>query len=159
MLVRETTDHSSPVTVERYSAGFRVPLLTSATGLAYLAHCPPGQRDMLIDVLARSPRPDDKLARTPAELYPLLDRIRAQGYATGQRNGMASEDVTISVPVALPDRVLAGLTMRFAAAALPLPTALTRFLPKLHACADKIRKVYSEQQAAARPRDLPATVN
>ena len=31
MLVRETTDHSSPLAVARYSAGFRVPLLTSAT--------------------------------------------------------------------------------------------------------------------------------
>ncbi len=159
MLVRETTDHSSPVTVERYSAGFRVPLLTSATGLAYLAHCPPAQRDMLIDVLARSTRPEDKLARTPAELQPLLDKIRAQGYATAHRNGSATEDITISVPVALPDRVLAGLTLRFAASALPLPSALARFLPKLRDCADKIRRVFSEQQAAARPRDLAATVN
>src|ERR1700761_5001725 len=30
MLVRETTDHASPLAVERFSAGFRVPLLTTA---------------------------------------------------------------------------------------------------------------------------------
>ncbi len=32
MLVRESTDHSSPLAIERYSAGFRAPLLATAAG-------------------------------------------------------------------------------------------------------------------------------
>src|ERR1700683_2596916 len=39
MMVRETTDHASPLAVERYSAGFRAPLLTTASGRVYLANC------------------------------------------------------------------------------------------------------------------------
>ena len=38
MLVRESTDHSTPLAIERYSAGFRAPLLTTASGRVYLAH-------------------------------------------------------------------------------------------------------------------------
>ena len=158
MLVRETTDHSSPVAVQRYSAGFRVPLLTSATGLAYLAHCPATQRDTLIEVLARSGKPEDALARSRTELNQMLRDVRTQGYASGNRSRPGSDDITISVPVALDDRALAGLTVRFAAAALSLPAALTRFLPKLRDCADRIRSEFSELQAEGRRKNAPIPV-
>src|SRR5271170_5573994 len=65
MMVRETTDHSSPLAVERYSAGSRAPLLTSASGRAYLAFCPSSEREALVDALARSTKEEDKLARPP----------------------------------------------------------------------------------------------
>src|ERR1700733_3867852 len=64
MLIRETTDHDSPLAVERFSAGFRVPLLLSASGRVYLAFCRPEQRDTLLDILSRSPREEDKPARS-----------------------------------------------------------------------------------------------
>ncbi len=159
MLVRETTDHSSPLAVERYSAGFRVPLLTSATGLAYLAHCPASQRDSLIEILARSGKPEDALARSRNELQQALREIRTQGYAAANRSRPGSDDLTVSVPVALDDRALAALTVRFAAAALTLPVALTRFLPKLRECADRIRAEFTEQQAEGRRNGAPVTVS
>ncbi|MGH9811105.1 MAG: helix-turn-helix domain-containing protein, partial [Terriglobia bacterium] len=37
MLVRETTDHRSPLAIERLSAGVRLPLLSTAAGRAHLA--------------------------------------------------------------------------------------------------------------------------
>lgn len=159
MLVRETTDHSSPLAVARYSAGFRVPLLTSATGLAYLAHCPATQRDTLIDVLARSGKPEEARAASRTELQQVLREIRAQGYAAANSSRPGSDDITISVPVALDDRALAGLTVRFSSAALTLPAALTRFLPKLRDCADRIRSDFSEQQAEGRRKNAPVTVS
>jgi len=159
MLVRETTDHSSPLAVDRYSAGFRVPLLTSATGLAYLANCPDSQRDSLIEILARANKPAAGLTQSRQELNALLAEIRTRGYATVNRNRPSNEDGTISVPVALEERVLAGLTIRYTSSALPLPTAISRFVPKLHECANKIRKVFAQQQAEARQEDASATVN
>src|SRR5690606_24110140 len=47
MVVREATDHSSPLAVERYTAGTKVPLLSSAPGRVYLAFCPQSQRESL----------------------------------------------------------------------------------------------------------------
>jgi IclR family transcriptional regulator, mhp operon transcriptional activator len=99
MLVRETTDHSSPVAVERYSAGFRVPLLTSATGRAYLAHCPATQRDTLIEVLARSGKEEDRSpARAPNSTH-AARRSSTQGYAVRQRSRPGPTTSAISVPV------------------------------------------------------------
>ena len=150
MMVRETTDHSSPVAIERYSAGFRAPLLTSAGGRVYLAFCAASQRETLIDVLARSTKDDDKLARLQRpDLQRLLSDIRAQGYATATRSRRMVEEISLSVPVLLNDRVLAALTVRFASSALPLKTGVERFLPKLRHTAATISRSFLEQQSEA----------
>ena len=57
MMIRETTDRQSPLALERYSAGFRVPMLASAAGRAYLAYCSTSQREALLELLARSSLP------------------------------------------------------------------------------------------------------
>jgi len=150
MMVRETTDHSSPVAIERYSAGFRAPLLTSAGGRVYLAFCAASQRETLIDVLARSTKDEDKLARLQRpDLQRLLSDIKAQGYATATRSRRMVEEISLSVPVLLNDRVLAALTVRFASSALPLKTGVERFLPKLRHTAATIARSFSEQQSEA----------
>jgi IclR family mhp operon transcriptional activator len=155
MMLREATDHSTPLAIERYSAGFQLPLLSSAGGRAYLANCPPVQRDALIDILARSNKEEDRPARDRAELLRALAEIKALGYATSTRTRRLVEEHAISVPVPLSDRTLAALTVRFIASALPLKTGLERFLPKLRQCAAKISTVFLEQQAEARAQANP----
>jgi|SRR5450631_375998 len=154
MTLREATDHSTPLAIERYSAGIQLPLLTSATGRVYLANCPPAQRDALIEILSRSNKEEDKPARDRADLLRALAAIKVQGHATATRTRRLIEEYTVSVPVPMNDR-LAALTVRFVASAVPLKTGLERFLPKLRQCAAKISSVFLEQQAAARARSAP----
>jgi IclR family transcriptional regulator, mhp operon transcriptional activator len=159
MMLREATDHSTPVAIERYSAGFQLPLLNTATGRAYLANCPAAQRDALIEMLARSNKEDDKPARDRAELLRALAEIKSQGFATATRTRHLVDEYTIGVPVPLNDRTLAVLTVRFMAPALSLRAGIERFLPKLRQCAAKISAVFSEQQAEAGAHTVPrATV-
>jgi IclR family transcriptional regulator, mhp operon transcriptional activator len=157
MLVRESTDRSSPLAIERYSAGLRAPLLTTAAGRVYLAHSPAEQRDTLIDILARSDKEDDKVARLTVELKRILAEIKAAGYAATTRTRRLVEEISLSVPVLLHERVLAGLTVRFAASAVPLKSGIERFLPKLRHCAAKISTQFSEQQAEARTKGASET--
>jgi IclR family mhp operon transcriptional activator len=150
MMVRETTDHDTPLAVERYSAGFRTPLLTTSTGRVYLAFCPAPQRETLIDILSRSNKEEDKAASGPrAELQRMLADIRVQGYATATRTRRLADELSLSVPVTLHEDVLAVLTVRFMGSAVPLKYALERFLPKLRQCAAKISDLLSEQQSGA----------
>jgi IclR family mhp operon transcriptional activator len=152
MIARETTDHASPLAVERFSAGFRAPMLGSAAGLTYLAFCPAPQRDALIDILARSPKDEDALARPPqTQLQAKLSEVKSQGYAVTSSARRSVEQISLSVPVLLDGRVLACLCVRFAAAAVPLPAAIERFLPKLRQCAARISLSFSEQQVADKP--------
>ncbi|MEP6883200.1 MAG: hypothetical protein ABJC66_00490 [Gammaproteobacteria bacterium] len=89
MMVRESTDHSSPLAIQRHSAG----------------------------------------------------------YATVTRTRRLMEQVALSTPILLGDRVLASLTVRFVASAVPLKSGLERFLAKLRRCAAKISTSFSEQQS------------
>jgi IclR family mhp operon transcriptional activator len=146
MMVRETTDHRSPLAVERFSAGFRVPLLTSASGRVYLAFAPASQRESLLEILARSNREEDKLAKSRVDVQKLLNEARAQGYATAVRPRRVSDEISIAVPIVLEDRVLAAVMTRFSGTAVPLKLALERFLPKLRDTATRIRQSFLEQQ-------------
>ncbi|HEU4529762.1 MAG TPA: IclR family transcriptional regulator C-terminal domain-containing protein [Steroidobacteraceae bacterium] len=148
MMVRETTDHRSPLAVERYSAGFRVPLMTTASGRAYLAHCPMQQRESLLDILSRSTREEDKLARNRADIQRIIGEVRAQGYGTATRARRVSDEISIAVPIQLEDRVLACITVRFSSTAVPMKLALERFLPRLRDTSNKIRTRFLEQQHA-----------
>lgn len=150
MVIRETTDHDTPLAVERYSAGFRASLLGSATGRVYLAFCPAEQREALIDILARSNKEEDKPARAQRpELQRMLAEIQAQGYATTTRTRRLVDEVNVSVPVTRDDGVLAVLAVRFMPSAMPLKSGLERFLPKLRQCATRISNLVANQQAGA----------
>ena len=157
MLVRESTDHSSPLAIERYSAGFRAPLLSTATGRVYLANSPAPQRETLIEILARSSKEEDRPAKSRVELQRLLAEIKASGYAAATRTRRLVEEVSLSVPVLLHDRVLASLTVRFTASAVPLKTGVERFLPKLRHCAARISALFPEQQADALTKSASET--
>jgi IclR family transcriptional regulator, mhp operon transcriptional activator len=138
MMIRETTDASSPLALEQYSAGVRVPMLASAAGRAYLAFCPPAQRDALLDVLARSSLPEDRLARNRTDVERLLSETRTQGYGIAHRARRVSEETSLAIPVRAKDRILATVTVRYAASAVPLRTAVEQFLPKMREFAHKI---------------------
>jgi IclR family mhp operon transcriptional activator len=153
MMLRETTDHRSPLAVERYAAGFRVPLLSSAAGRAYLAWCEPGQRETLVDILSRSAREEDKLARNAGELARILNETRAQGYASAIRARRVADEISLAVPVRSGELVCACLTIRFSSNAVPMKTALERFLPRLANAAERIR---SELDAPLRGPGRPA---
>ena len=146
MLVRDTTDHVSPLAVERLSAGFRIPLLTTSCGRAHLAFCSTEQRDTLLEILSRSQREEDKLARSRPEIEKILDETREQGYATAVRSRRVSEEMAMAVPVVVEDRVLATVAVRFAASAVPQRVAVERFVPRLRDTAQRIRVKFVEQQ-------------
>jgi IclR family mhp operon transcriptional activator len=158
MMVRESTDHETPLAIERYSAGFRLPLLASAAGRVFLAFSSEAERDALVDILARSNREDDKLARPPrTELQRMLVEIQHEGFATSTKTRRLVDEVSLAVPVNSHGRFLAALTVRFITSAVPLKTALERFLPKMRQCSAVINTLYSEQQSAAHATGAPET--
>jgi IclR family mhp operon transcriptional activator len=156
MIVREATDHRSPLAIEPFCAGVQLPLLTSSAGRAYLAHCAEAERAALLETLKHSTQPEDRAARDPRELSRLLAETKALGYATASRTQRLVEELCISLPVALEANPPAILTVRFAASAVPLRTGLERFLPKLRHCAAKISATFSQKQADAR-KGMPRT--
>ncbi len=142
MIMRETTDRQSPLALEQYGAGVRVPMLGSAAGRAYLAFCSAPQREALLDALARSSQPEDRLARNRAQVERLLGETRTQGFGLSQQARRVSEETSLAIPVRAKDRVIAVITLRFAATALPQKTALEQFLPKMRDVAAKVEREF-----------------
>jgi IclR family mhp operon transcriptional activator len=156
MMLRETTDHVTPLAMERYVAGFRMPLLSSAAGRTYLAFCAASERDNLIEQLARSNTEENKAARGPRqELQRQLADIKAQGYATTTRARRLAEEVSVGIPVMVHDHVLAVLTLRFVPSAAPHKVAVESYLPKLRHCAAQIGHSILEQQAEGLTKAAP----
>jgi IclR family mhp operon transcriptional activator len=138
LIVREATDHHSPLAIEHFSAGMPLSLLTTSAGRAYLAHCPDAERNALLHALSRSTNEDEQLACDSPQLRCLLAEVGRLGYAATTCSQHLVEEVSLSVPVSLHPGKLAVLTVRFSASAVPLKVGLDRFLPKLRHCAAKI---------------------
>lgn len=146
MMVRETADHRVPLAAERYSARFRAPLLGTASGRAYLAHCAPQHRDALLDVLAQSPQAAERPPRDRETLLAQLAEIRRLGHATAVHARRADDLVTLAAPVTVDGRVLASVSVRFAGNAVAMPDAVERILPRIRDAATKIAARFAEQQ-------------
>jgi IclR family mhp operon transcriptional activator len=154
MLVRETTDHRSPLAIERFSPGLRLPLLTSAAGRAHLAFCSAEQRESLLEILRRSTNEVDKLAHNRIELDRILQDTRDKGYASAVYTRRVSDEITMAVPMVVEAQVLATVVVRFTETAVPFKTAVERFFPKLREAAQRIRQAFIERElprAAAQP--------
>jgi IclR family mhp operon transcriptional activator len=142
MMIRETTDRQSPLALEQYSAGVRVPMLGSAAGRAYLAFCSAPQREAMLELLARSSVPEDRLARNRTEVERLLNETRTQGFGMAHRARRVSEETSLAIPVRAKERILATVTVRYAATAVPLRSAVEQFIPKMREVAQKIEEQF-----------------
>jgi len=145
MLVRQTTDHRSPLAIEKRGPGFRVPILTSASGLAYCAYCPKEQREAILDMLAKSRREEDKPAMIRKKLHEVFTEIRKRGYSVNRRPRRVSDEISFAVPIMAGNRLLAALLMRFASTAISEAEALQRFIPRLRATAQRIGEEFVAQ--------------
>jgi len=145
MLVRQTTDHQSPLAVEKRAPGFRISVLGSASGIAYLAFCEKEQREALLDILSRSKRELDKPARNRKAVYETLVETRKRGYAVWRRPRRVSDEISFSIPIMVKDRPMASLTTRFSCTALPEAEAIERFIPKMRNVAARISEDFAEQ--------------
>lgn len=147
MVVRETTHRFSRLSFHRSMVGRRLPLLETATGLAYMAFCPDAEREQLIALLASQPSPDTQLARQPAKLDNLLRRTRRKGYGENFMNWNREERIaSIAVPVRAGERLVGCLNLVYIAKAMSIDQAAERYLGALLRTAQKIEQALLEQE-------------
>ena len=60
------------------------------------------------------------------------------------RTRRVADEMAISVPVLVEDRVLATVAVRFSPSAVPPGLAVERFYPKMHETANTIRRRFRE---------------
>jgi IclR family transcriptional regulator, mhp operon transcriptional activator len=144
MVVRETTRHRSPFVFDAGAVGIRLPMLRSSLGLAYVSFCAQATRQIILDLLRKSPDPLDAVARNARQAERLLRNTAQRGYAYRQ-GGIERKTSSISVPIMTADEALAAICVTFATSAVTQRQAVARFLPALRAAASDIAASVGEQ--------------
>ena len=139
LVVRENTDDESPLATDKFKIGYRMPLLTTATGLCILAHLDPGSRDAALAALAEREPAAALSSRERATLEQRLRDFRLRGYATYDRRRQRTDATSIAVPVVDAEGAVRGaVTLRYASAAVRQTIAVSTFVPVLAEAASRI---------------------
>jgi IclR family transcriptional regulator, mhp operon transcriptional activator len=150
MVIRATTHGRSPLSIIRATAGWRAPMLTTATGRAYLAFCPDSERTAILETLAKMPGPDSDVAPRPSEVLRELSITRKRGYGL-RIKGVLPKISTVAVPLLVDERVLACLNLNWITSAMDAETAVKRYVPALRKAASRIESEYVRSRGSARP--------
>lgn len=142
MLVRETTDRDSPLALVRYSAGLRVPVLGSSSGRVYLAFCSDEKREVLLDILQQSERPEDNIARHSQLVNRILAEVQKNGFAVFDNPAMA--EMSIAVPLYVKGNVIGGLVVRFIRSAMSTDQAIEKNIEFMKDTAQKIGQDFNK---------------
>lgn len=128
MVLRACTDPLSPFTIRKMPIGFRISLAGTASGRAFLAACDEGKRNQLVQVIRNgSAFADDAVAREPEAFNALIAQTIRQGYAVQDLSTITA----FAVPVVRRGEPVGSLCLRYYSSAMPLETALNRYLQRL----------------------------
>ncbi|BEH12979.1 MULTISPECIES: DNA-binding transcriptional regulator [Marinobacter] len=141
MVVRETTHRFSRLSFHRSMVGRRLPLLETASGLAYLAFCPEKERNELIQLLARQQGREGEIARDTKALNNLLLRTQRKGFGENYQDWDLEQRIaSIAIPIRSGDEVLACLNLVYIAEAMTIDDAAAKYLPAMNRTRAKIEE-------------------
>ena len=148
MYLRESTRRQSPLVVDRAQIGLRLPILATAAGRTYISFCEEDERSALLDVLAKSGRPEDALAKDPRRIAQLVRQTLADGYGSRAEAvpGLGgSETGAIAVPVRRDGRVCASVVLTFFSKIMTTGEAAGRYLKDLKDAAARIEQAINTE--------------
>jgi len=144
MSLRFTTDSESPLSLDYYNEGLRLPILSTASGHVYLAYCSQTEREIVLSALCHE-KPDitNQLARSPDIIAKLIETTRKNGYAINIRSPRTHEPGktnTIALPIMRGGHFLAAVAMRYITVAMTTSELKERYLPTLIELRDRMEE-------------------
>ncbi len=137
MVVRYSTIPDSPLAHVHTTLNKRLSLVARAHGWAYLAFCPEDERRILLEMVSRSPAPEDRVARSAKTIAEVLREVRTNGHAV-RDPAVDPQTSTMAVPVMRGDRVVATVGATFFAKAVTRADAARDLAPRLRELAASI---------------------
>jgi IclR family mhp operon transcriptional activator len=131
MIIRDTTHPVAPLSIDHNMVGRALPILGSASGLAYIAFAPLQERETLLEMLASSGDPQDALARDRDQVGRLIAATRRRGYAGRQGGTIWPHTGAVALPIRARKRVLGCISTIWMARAMDYEEGLRRCLAPL----------------------------
>ncbi len=138
MVVQETTHDRSPLSIDRGMTGFRLPVLRSSAGRAYIAHCRQAERELILNHIRRLDDPDDIPFMEPEKLAIMLTQVRRRGLAVRDSGPYRPKTSSIAVPVMVDGDVLACVSMIWIRTAMTLQEAIGTYEEPMREIADRV---------------------
>jgi IclR family mhp operon transcriptional activator len=142
MIISQTLQERGSVFFVRRRPGFRIPVLTTSLGRAYLAYCSDDEHRAIVKRLAAIPGPSTELARQPERLARAIEDVRSRGYALtdpSYSHEMFDDKVwAIGVPVRNEQTVFAAINVMLLHGAMTEEAGIRQFLEPLRRTADRI---------------------
>ncbi|CAO3356224.1 hypothetical protein [Azospirillum melinis] len=151
MQLRDTTRPNSPLTFEPGTVGLRLPILGSALGRAYLAHCDNELCMAILNSLNENEIGQEPLDNAQTGILAMLQGTRDAGYGwslSDTQPRMAG----IAVPIFSGDSASAAIGITFAASAMTQAEAVQRYLEDLRTAAQRISQAFPLQEDSEVPQ-------
>jgi len=147
MMVRDSTHALAPLTLNVYYPGYTLPILGSASGIAYLAFAEEEERESILTAMRTLGDATTALPQTQ-DLASSLEECRIRGYATKERNPH-TETPGLTSSIAVPIRRRCGglhgtLTVIYLSSAMSARTAVDRYKGALIQAAQQVEQSLSE---------------
>lgn len=143
MIIRETTHRFSPLSFHRSMVGRKLPMLLTAAGRAYFAHCGEGERESILNVLRSGVGGEEqaRLAGDPSFIRELVQRVQGDGYAVNRGDWAEQKKIAaLAVAIRHGDRVLGSLNLVYLTRALSANEAVKRFVGPLRETVARIER-------------------
>jgi IclR family mhp operon transcriptional activator len=137
MSVSLTTDPATSLGLHKRHVGSEIAIAASSSGIVHLAFLDEAERTALIELLARSNDPAQKLARDLPALERYMAAARRDGYAVAPDLG---RERALSVPLFDHGRIRGVLLMMYIARGISGEALVSHFVPALKALAQTIEK-------------------
>nr|WP_319249539.1 DNA-binding transcriptional regulator [uncultured Celeribacter sp.] len=138
MVVQETTHGRSPLSIDRGMTGFRMPVLRTSAGRAYISFCPEEERILILDHLRRLDVEEDRPFLEDPMLTHLIEETRSRGFAVRDSGEFRSETASIAAPIRLRGAVLGCISLIWIRSAMTTGRALEDYGAPLNEIAEKI---------------------
>lgn len=147
MVIQATTRQYNPFVFDQGRTGLRLPIMSTATGCVYLAHCSAEEREAILARLQAHHVHDETFELTFDEMLAAArDRIAIaaeKGFAL-RSGGVPERTTTIAVPVIVFSTAIGAICTTFPTSAVALEEACNRYVPELKAAADSIAALFEK---------------
>jgi IclR family mhp operon transcriptional activator len=148
MVVHDTTHRIAPLSIDRNMVGQKLPILGSASGLAYIAFAPKEEQAALLELLAQSKDPLDHLARDAEQAWHLIEATRRRGYGLRQGGQIWPHTGSLALHIRVGRRVLGCINTIWMARVLTAKEGVSRCLEPLR----ETKQIIEQRLAEARRR-------
>lgn len=147
MVVQESTHPRSPLSVDRGVIGRQLPMLRTAAGRCYLAHCTAPDRAQVLDRLRRAGDPEDSFYLSASWLERMREETLAHGYAARFHERYNPHTSSIALPIFSGTTLVGSIAVIWLTKAMTLAEGVEQFLATMREATARITERHDHMHA------------